>query len=238
MTQGTRNTRRAAALTMTAGAAAVMLAMQGCVATRDYVSEQTQPISSRVAENEARLAQLESQLGGRLNTVELKLNGVEGKLATVDSQTQQAIAALSNLKLERRVVVDLKDGANFGFDSAGLPVRTKKDLNTALAELKNNPALLDGATVVVAGHTDATGDPAYNYELGQRRASTVARYLSQQKELAGVQVIPVSYGETAPLDKNNTAKGRAANRRVEILVYRDEISTSGAAGSKTSSLQR
>jgi outer membrane protein OmpA-like peptidoglycan-associated protein len=118
-----------------------------------------------------------------------------------------------------------------------LPVRTKKDLSAVLSDLKKNPGLLDGATVVVAGHTDGTGDPGYNYELGQRRANAVARYLAQQKELAGVQVIPVSYGETAPLDRNTSAKGRAVNRRVEILVYRDEITTTGAAGAKTSSLQ-
>ncbi len=220
-----------------AAAAAVAFALQGCVATRDYVQEQTYSMSSRVSDNEARLAQLESQLGGRINMVEAKLNGVEGKLGAVDTQTQQALAQLANLRLERRVVVDLKDGALFQFDSAGLPVRTKKDLSAVLTDLKKNPALLDGATVVVAGHTDATGDPGYNYELGQRRANAVARYLSQQKELNGVQVIPVSYGETAPLDRNTSAKARATNRRVEILVYRDEITTTGAAGSKTSSLQ-
>lgn len=222
-----------------AGAVAAALALQGCVATRDFVAEQTAPISSRVQQNEARLAQLESQLSSRVNNVEAKLNGVEGKLGSVDAKTQEALAALANLKLERRVIVELKDGARFPFDSAGMPSRARKDLNTALSDLKKNPAMLEGATVVVAGHTDTVGDPAYNYELGQRRAAAVARYLSTHKELAGIQVIPVSYGETAPLDKNSSARGRAANRRVEILVYRDEITTtSGSTGAKTSSLQR
>jgi starvation-inducible outer membrane lipoprotein len=75
-----------------AAAAAVALALQGCVATRDYVQEQNYAMSSRVSDNEARLAQLESQFGGRINTVEAKLNGVEGKLGTLEPQTQQALA--------------------------------------------------------------------------------------------------------------------------------------------------
>jgi len=118
-------------------------------------------LSARVSKNEARLAQAENQigsLGGRVGGVETKLGGVEGKLGAVDAKTEQALNALANLK---RVVIDIKDGANFQSDSANLPARTRKEITSALRDLKKDPSLLDGATVVVAGHTDDTGDQGY-----------------------------------------------------------------------------
>jgi outer membrane protein OmpA-like peptidoglycan-associated protein len=227
-----------ARVSLCAGTVAAALVLPGCVATRDWVAEQNAELSARVAKTEARLAQTETQvgnLGGRVSGVENKVAGVEGK-------TDQALSALANLRLERRVVIDIRDGANFQFDSANLPSKTRKEINIALAELKKDPRLLDGATVVVAGHTDSMGEKDYNYDLGQRRANAVARYLATQGALDRVQVVPVSFGETAPLVQNSNAQGRAKNRRVEILVYRDQITTTpvtaGAAGAKTSSLQR
>ena len=227
-----------AKVSLCAGAVAAALVLPGCVATRDWVAEQNAELAARVAKTEARLAQTENQvanLGGRVG-------GVENKLADVEGKTDQALSALANLRLERRVVIDIKDGANFRFDSANVPAKTRKEINAALAELKKDPRLLEGATVVVAGHTDSVGEKDYNYDLGQQRANAVARYLATQGGLERIQVVPVSFGETAPLAQNSSAQGRAKNRRVEILVYRDQITTTpitaGAAGAKTSSLQR
>jgi outer membrane protein OmpA-like peptidoglycan-associated protein len=201
---------------------------QGCIATRDWVKTQMDPVATQVSNNDGRLTQAERQLnslGGRVAGVETTLAGVEGKLGAVDAKTEQALNALANLKVERRVVIDMKDGATFGFDSASVPKQAKKEIDVVLSDLKAKPGGLEGTAIVVAGHTDSAGDPDYNYELGQQRANAVARYLTTLTAKEQVQVIPVSYGESAPLSANNTAKGRAKNRRVEILVYRDEIST-------------
>jgi len=157
-------TENVARVALCASGFAACLTLQGCLATRDWVAEQTNPLSARVSKNEARLAQAENQigsLGGRVGGVETKLGGVEGKLGAVDAKTEQALNALANLKLERRVVIDIKDGANFQSDSANLPARTRKEITSALRDLKKDPSLLDGATVVVAGHTDDTGDQGY-----------------------------------------------------------------------------
>jgi outer membrane protein OmpA-like peptidoglycan-associated protein len=153
-------------------------------------------------------------------------------MAAVDAKTEQALSALTNLKVERRVVIDLKEGANFKFDSANLPPKAKKEIDAMLNEMQSESSGLGGTTFVVAGHTDNTGGPGYNYDLGQKRANAVARYLAARKTVEpGTRVIPVSYGETNPLSANNTAEGRAKNRRVEILVYRDAVATDAAAES-------
>jgi len=92
--------------------------------------------------------------------------------------------------------------------------------------LKGDPAGTEGAVFLVAGHTDGAGSEDYNYDLGKKRADAVSRYLITQKKLDPLKVVTVSYGKTAPVAENNSAQGRAKNRRVEILVYRDAITSS------------
>jgi OOP family OmpA-OmpF porin len=90
---------------------------------------------------------------------------------------------------------------------------------------------------VVAGHTDADGAPSYNYELSKRRAESIAAYLIADKNLDPTRVMAVGYGERMPVGDNKTEAGRAKNRRVEIMVYRDAIGvgTTAAASGSTSS---
>jgi OOP family OmpA-OmpF porin len=78
---------------------------------------------------------------------------------------------------------------------------------------------------VVAGYTDSVGHEDYNYELGQRRATSVAGYLVGDKGLDPTQVRVVSYGASKPVADNSTRDGRRSNRRVEILVYQERITT-------------
>ena len=70
--------------------------------------------------------------------------------------------------------------------------------------------------------------PIY-YELGKRRADAVSRYLVTQKKMDPLRVVTVSYGENSPVTDNNSRDGRAKNRRVEILVYREAINSNTAA---------
>src|SRR5215470_19260582 len=223
---------RLMSVSLTFGVFAALALMQGCLATRDWVREQVDPVSGRVSQTETRLNQTDSQLSGlngRVTGTETKLGQVDGRIGQVDAKTDKALNALANLRLERRFVIDMKEGANFGFNSANLPAEARKELDGFLSDLKGDPAGMEGAVFLVAGHTDNVGSEDYNYELGKKRADAVTRYLITQKKMDPLRVVTVSYGKTAPVAENNTAQGRAKNRRVEILVYRDAI-TSAAAG--------
>jgi outer membrane protein OmpA-like peptidoglycan-associated protein len=190
------------------------------------------PLAGRVSQSETRLTQAETQitgLGGRIGSVEGKLGQFEGRLGELDAKTEKALNSLANLRLERRAVIDMKEGANFGFNSANLPSQARKEIDGFLSDLKGDANGTDGTILVVAGHTDAAGSDDYNYELGKRRADAVSRYLITQKKMDPLRVVTVSYGKTAPAAENNTAQGRAKNRRVEILVYREAITSSPAA---------
>lgn len=72
--------------------------------------------------------------------------------------------------------------------------------------------------IEVQGHTDDTGSSRYNEDLGQRRADSVRRYLSRQHQLPLNRMSTISYGDTLPVQPNKTKAGRAANRRVVLVV--------------------
>jgi outer membrane protein OmpA-like peptidoglycan-associated protein len=111
-----------------------------------------------------------------------------------------------------------------------LPPQAREEIDGFLSDLKGDLAGGENAVFLVTGHTDNAGSEDYNYELGRRRADTVSRYLVTQKKMDPLRVVTVSYGENAPVAENNTRDGRAKNRRVEILVYREAIN-SNTAGS-------
>jgi len=66
---------------------------------------------------------------------------------------------------------------------------------------------------VVAGYTDRVGHEDYNYELGQRRATSVAGYLVGKKGIDPTQVRVVSYGASKPVANNSTPSGLLRARR-------------------------
>lgn len=218
-----------------AGALGSLLLAQGCIATRDWVKEQMDPLSNRVSTNEQKFESQIGTLSNRTTGVENKLGQFEGRLGQFDGRLGQVDAKLANLRLERRFVIDMKEGANFAFNSANLPAQAQKEIDGFLSDLKGDAAGADGTIFLIAGHTDNVGSENVNYELGKKRADAVSRYLITQKKMDPLKVIPVSYGESAPLQDNSSSQGRAKNRRVEILVYRDGITSAPSAAAAPSS---
>ena len=109
------------------------------------------------------------------------------------------------------VVIDLR-GVNFAFDKSELSAESITILDQAVDALTRYPAL----KVEVAGHTDSIGTEAYNQGLSERRARVVYEYLTGHGIASDRLSGPVGYGETRPIDSNQTADGRARNRRTEL----------------------
>lgn len=112
-----------------------------------------------------------------------------------------------------KLTIDLK-GVNFDFDKATLRPDAVVILDEAVAVLQKYPQL----RVEVAGHTDSKGKDAYNQKLSERRAQAVYDYLTGKGIDASRLVGPNGYGETRPIDTNDTEEGRANNRRTELNV--------------------
>lgn len=86
-------------------------------------------------------------------------------------------------------------------------------LDQVAQTLNQNPEVI----AQVVGHTDSTGQPAYNQTLSVNRAQSVAGYLAQHG-VAGQRLSAQGMGANQPIADNNTEAGRAQNRRVEIFL--------------------
>lgn len=103
-------------------------------------------------------------------------------------------------------------GIHFDTDKACLKQESDKQLQHIVTLLATN----SGLKLEIQGHTDDQGSEQHNMELSQKRAQTVQTYLT----LYGIdksRIPPRGYGETKPVDTNDTESGRAKNRRVELI---------------------
>lgn len=102
----------------------------------------------------------------------------------------------------------------FAFDSAELSPRDMALLDEIAPVLKNPKVnFISGE---INGHTDSIGTEQYNLGLSKRRAEAVAAYLQQQGVELGGRFTINGFGKAYPIASNDTAGGRAQNRRVEI----------------------
>ncbi len=77
------------------------------------------------------------------------------------------------------------------------------------------------SNVLVEGHTDSAGSDEYNWKLSQQRAESVTNYLVS-KGISANRFSTKWYGETQPKESNETAAGKAKNRRVELAIIASE----------------
>lgn len=130
------------------------------------------------------------------------------------SDAMSALAKLAAVKEESRgLVITLSGSVLFRSDEAAL----LPEAQTRLGQVTD--ALLESKdrTLVVEGHTDSQGSDSHNLDLSQRRADAVRAFLVQ-RGYDPTRVQAVGVGEGRPVADNNSAEGRANNRRVEIVV--------------------
>jgi outer membrane protein OmpA-like peptidoglycan-associated protein len=118
--------------------------------------------------------------------------------------------ALDKIKVGSKVVLK---NIFFDFNKATLRNESKAELNRLVRILDDNNTM----KIEIGGHTDDKGSDAYNENLSKNRAESVVNYLINQ----GVdtsRLTFIGYGESTPIDTNETKEGRQENRRVEFEV--------------------
>ncbi len=108
----------------------------------------------------------------------------------------------------------IKVVVEFATDKSDIKVIYYQDLNDVVDFLLENQT----AKAFITGHTDDEGDQAYNFKLGERRATNVMEFFLS-RGVSFQQLSIVSYGETKPTRQNRSAYEKAKNRRVEVQVY-------------------
>lgn len=153
-------------------------------------------------------------LGGAL------LGGIGGAVVgnNLDKQAAELAASFDNgqigvINTGNELIVRMPQDILFAVDSAVVSSALRGDLQTLASSLNRYP----DTTVQVIGHTDNTGSAAYNQSLSEDRARSVAAIL-QGAGVAGWRLQAIGRGENEPIASNYTPEGKAANRRVDIII--------------------
>ncbi|WP_373387961.1 OmpA family protein [Pseudomonas alcaligenes] len=186
-----------------------------------FLSQRYSQIARQHAElnlNQERLAKLE------LERERLQLALREAKLLSAQQQGQwleEQVVSLAASETDRGLVMTLGD-VLFDAGRTELKASANRTILKLVQFLQINPR----RTVRIEGYTDNRGDARENLELSRARAQAVADLLTDLG-IEGRRLEVVGYGEAHPLAENASAKGRAQNRRVEILIS-DEAGKLGA----------
>jgi outer membrane protein OmpA-like peptidoglycan-associated protein len=148
---------------------------------------------------------------------------LQGKQDLRDSEKRTAdalasLASLASLKEEERgLVVTLSGSVLFRSAESTLMPQARVKLD----QVANALLAIRARNLIVEGHTDSKGSEAYNQSLSQRRADAVRDYLVQRGYPAN-HIQARGQGEGSPIANNASTEGRANNRRVEIVIEREE----------------
>lgn len=194
----------------------IFISSQGC-ATKKFVKtevtavdEEIKGVKNAVDENTRTIQAHEEKLaslGSLITQQESELKNVETSLEEVRKIAQGRLIFMEVLR---------NDEVKFAFDKAELTSEAKAKLDEFVQKLIE---LDRGLYLEIRGHTDNTGPEAWNMTLGKMRAEAVKDYLYRQHHIPLHRMEVISFGSSAPVADNSSREGRAANRRVEILVY-------------------
>lgn len=102
----------------------------------------------------------------------------------------------------------------FDYDKAILGPESESELTRLVSFLSSHPEL----RIEISGHTDNHGTDEYNSNLSQARAQAVLDYVIS-KGISSSRLVAKGYGESKPIDTNETDAGRQMNRRVEFTIF-------------------
>lgn len=140
----------------------------------------------------------------------------------MDKQAEKIETAIPGAEVVRseegiQVILDENSDVRFEYNSSSLTASSKDNLNNLVTIFQEYPH----TDILVVGHTDSIGSQSYNQPLSLKRAKSVANYLAS-KGVAQNRLTTDGMGKLEPRYSNETAEGRAGNRRVEFAITANE----------------
>ena len=184
----------------------------------------------RARKHEAELTLALDESNEKIATLEAALGGASQEAVTLSSLLAEQEARRTQLEQVEHLFTDneaevLYSGSSvivrlvgLGFDSGAATI--KEEHHALLAKVEEAMKIYEGSMFSVEGHTDSFGSDAANNDLSQRRADAVRAYLLSQNGLPDNRITATGYGETRPIATNDTAEGRAKNRRIDLVIRR------------------
>lgn len=206
------------ALAAVLATATISMGLAGC-ATKTYVNDRVDTASratdTKIGEVQKQVESNQSDITA-LRQSNAKQDEQIGQLSdTAKEALARAVEAGKLAQGKFLYEVQLTDDAvHFPLNSAALSKEAEAALDGFVGKLTSENK---NVYIEIQGHTDSSGEEAYNLALGERRADAVRRYLAMHGvPLHRMNVI--SYGESKPIADNSTREGRATNRRVTLVV--------------------
>jgi len=198
---------------------AASVAVAGC-AKKSYVqrevsevNKKVDAVSAEVEKTQQRVQQNEVRIDSVDKSAQSGITEAKGSAAAALTKAQEAEKAAKG-KLIYTVTLS-NDKVRFPVNKAEISDEAKAMIDGAVAPLvKENR----GVWFEIEGHTDTTGDAAYNFRLGEERAMAVRDYIAKTHGIALNRLNVISYGEEKPVADNKDRDGRAQNRRVVIRI--------------------
>lgn len=158
-----------------------------------------------------------SQSDEALQTSNRQLDAEKQARQNAERQAEEAIANLTKIALvkqeQRGLVITLSGSVLFSSGQSTLLPNARPKLDDVAQSLQRTT----GNSFLVEGHTDSLGSESFNQDLSARRAQSVRDYLVE-RGVSSQRIKSAGYGKSRPVAENNTAEGRANNRRVEIVI--------------------
>ena len=198
---------------------ATSVALAGC-AKKSFVQRQVgevnkkvDAVSAEVEKTQQRVQQNEVQIAAVDKSAQSGISEAKGSAQAAMTKAQEAEKAAKG-KLIYTVTLS-NDKVRFPVNKAETSDEAKAMIDEAVGPLvKENR----GVWFEIEGHTDSTGDAAYNFKLGEARATAVRDYIARTHAVALNRLNVISYGEEKPVVDNKTREDRAQNRRVVIRI--------------------
>jgi outer membrane protein OmpA-like peptidoglycan-associated protein len=143
-----------------------------------------------------------------------KMDKKAAELAELENAQVETVEDANGLKA---IKVTFDSGILFATNSAKLSEKAKANLKTFADDMKD----LQDTDITIYGHTDNTGSDAVNERLSKQRAQSVLDYLKSCGIAAG-RMTSEGMSYHMPVASNETAEGRAQNRRVEVYISANE----------------
>lgn len=188
---------------------------------QDSVSQLNNRLSDlddQVVNGNERIAELESQLGDFARQKSDLQKKIDAQ-ARVRAQFQQVEKMFS--REEARV---LREGSDIIMRLVGLNFQSGKAVIepsyfSLLTRVQDAIKTFPGSKIIIEGHTDSYGGDELNLKLSEERAIAVRQYmLANLPQAIANSIEAVGFGENQPIANNETAEGRAKNRRIDIII--------------------
>jgi len=172
---------------------------------------------AQVAALDEEVTQLNKKLGGEAAAVQ-SLNAILQK----QEEHRQRFSEIENSYLLTEAEV-LRQGNDVILRMVGLTFDSgaselKSEHTELLQKLRASADVFPRSTLSIEGHTDSFGSDTANLALSESRAGAIKDYLVNETGMDSLRISSVGYGESQPVANNETAEGRAKNRRIDIVI--------------------